>query len=114
MGQARALSSLVRLCDVDDPQAAAAGIAYGVGRAAGCCPIYVGRLEHGKKNATPESVEKIASAMDVSLSELFDKLGKSGDDGIAAKCYAPVAAKSKAEQVQLYKMLSEMDRYKNQ
>lgn len=86
MGQARALSSLVRLCDVDDPQAAAAGIAYGVGRAAGCCPTYVGRLEHGKKNATPESVEKIASAMDVSLSELFDKLGKSGDDGIAAKC----------------------------
>lgn len=81
---------------------------------AGCHPTYIGQLERGEKNATLESVEKIASAMDISLSELFDKLGKSGGNNIAAKCYDLVASKNKAEQKQLYKMLQEMDKYKNQ
>jgi len=81
---------------------------------AGCHPTYIGQLERGEKNATLESVEKIASAMDISLSELFDKLGKSGSNNIAAKCYDLVASKSEAEQKQLYKMLQEMDKYKNQ
>lgn len=81
---------------------------------AGCHPTYIGQLERGEKNATLESVAKIASAMDISLSELFDKLGKSGGDNIAAKCYDLVASKNEAEQKQLYKMLQEMDKYKNQ
>ena len=81
---------------------------------AGCHPTYIGQLERGEKNDTLESVEKIASAMDISLSELFDKLGKSGGDNIAAKCYDLVASKNEAEQKQLYKMLQEMDKYKNQ
>ncbi len=81
---------------------------------AGCHSTYIGQLERGEKNATLESVEKIASAMDISLSELFDKLGKSGGNNIAAKCYDLVASKNEAEQKQLYKMLQEMDKYKNQ
>lgn len=81
---------------------------------AGCHPTYIGQLERGEKNATLESVEKIASAMDISLSELFDKLGKSDSNNIAAKCYDLVASKNEAEQKQLYKMLQEMDKYKNQ
>lgn len=81
---------------------------------AGCHPTYIGQLERGEKNATLESIEKIASAMDISLSELFDKLGKSGGNNIAAKCYDLVASKNEAEQKQLYKMLQEMDKYKNQ
>ena len=81
---------------------------------AGCHPTYIGQLERGEKNATLESVEKIASAMDVSLSQLFDKLGKSGDDSIASKCYDLVASKTEAEQAQLCKMLLEMDKYRNQ
>ena len=81
---------------------------------AGCHPTYIGQLERGEKNATLESVEKIASAMDISMSELFDKLGKSGSNNIAAKCYDLVASKNESEQKQLYKMLQEMDKYKNQ
>ena len=81
---------------------------------AGCHPTYIEQLERGEKNVTLESVEKIASAMDISLSELFDKLGKSGSNNIAAKCYDLVASKNEAEQKQLYKMLQEMDKYKNQ
>ena len=72
---------------------------------AGCHPTYIGQLE---------SVEKITSAMDVSLSQLFDKLGESGNDSIASKCYDLVASKTEAEQAQLYKMLLEMDKYRNQ
>ena len=81
---------------------------------AGCHPTYIGQLERGEKNATLESVEKIASAMDISLSERLDKLGKSGGDNMAAECYDLVASKNEAEQKQLYKMLQEMDKYKIQ
>ena len=81
---------------------------------AGSHPTYIGQLERGEKNATLESVEKITSAMDVSLSQLFDKLGESGNDSIASKCYDLVASKTEAEQAQLYKMLLEMDKYRNQ
>ena len=52
--------------------------------------------------------------MDVSLSQLFDKLGESGNNSIASKCYDLVASKTEAEQAQLYKMLLEMDKYRNQ
>ena len=79
-----------------------------------CHPTYIGQLERGEKNATLESVEKITAAMDVSLSQLFDKLGESGNDSIASKCYDLVASKTEAEQAQLYKMLLEMDKYRNQ
>lgn len=48
------------------------------------------------------------------LTLTFDKLGKSGDDSIASKCYDLVASKTEAEQAQLYKMLLEMDKYRNQ
>ena len=81
---------------------------------AGCHPTYIGQLERGEKNATLESVEKITSAMDVSLSQLFDKLGESGNNSIASICYDLVASKTEEEQAQLYKMLLEMDKYRNQ
>ena len=41
----------------------------------GCHPTYIGQLERGEKNATLESIEKIASAMNIPLSKLFEKLG---------------------------------------
>ena len=37
---------------------------------AGCHPTYIGQLERGEKNATLESVEKIASALNIPLSRL--------------------------------------------
>ena len=35
----------------------------------GCHPTYIGQVERGEKNATLESIEKIASAMNVSLAQ---------------------------------------------
>ena len=39
----------------------------------GCHPTYVGQLERGEKNATIESIERISSALSVSLSRLFER-----------------------------------------
>ena len=80
----------------------------------GCHPTYIGQVERGEKNATLESIEKIASAMNISLAQLFEKIGESSTDSYPMKCYELVAAKSKSEQEHLYKMLVEMDKYKNQ
>lgn len=81
----------------------------------GCHPTYIGQLERGEKNATLESIEKIASALGIPLSKLFEKLD-GGDicDSIPLKCYEFFSAKSKAEQEQLYRILMEMDKYKKE
>lgn len=81
---------------------------------AGCHPTYIGQLERGEKNATLESVEKIASALNIPLSRLFEKLGDNEqEDSIPLKCYEFLSAKTKAEQEHLYRILIEMDKYKS-
>lgn len=80
----------------------------------GCHPTYIGQVERGEKNATLESIEKIASALNIPLAQLFEKLGEGGtSDSIPLKCYEFLSAKSKAEQEHLYRLLIEMDKYKN-
>ena len=80
----------------------------------GCHPTYIGQLERGEKNATLESIERIAAALGISLSKLFEKLGDQddGEKSIPLACYEFLSAKSKNEQEQLYKILLEMDKYK--
>ena len=82
---------------------------------AGCHHTYIGQIERGEKNATVESVEKIAAALNVSLSKLFEKIDSS-DDGarnIPLECYELIFAKSKDEQEHIYKILLELEGYKN-
>ncbi len=81
----------------------------------GCHSTYIGQLERGEKNATLESIEKIAAALNISLSALFEKLGSQGKDGrdIPLECYEFLSAKTKGEQEQLYRILLEVDKYKS-
>ena len=80
----------------------------------GCHPTYIGQVERGEKNATLESIEKIASASNIPLAQLFEKLGDGEmSDSIPLKCYEFLSAKTKAEQEHLYRLLVEMDRYKS-
>lgn len=81
----------------------------------GCHATYVGQLERGEKNATLESIERIALALNISLSVLFEKLGGEGgeENRIPLACYELLSAKSKTEQEQLYRILHELDKYKN-
>lgn len=80
----------------------------------GCHPTYIGQVERGEKNATIESIEKIALALNVPLSKLFEKLGEQGDKtrSIPLLCYELLASKAKEEQEQLYRILIELDKYK--
>lgn len=80
----------------------------------GCHPTYIGQIERGEKNATMESIEKIAAALNVSLSKLFEKLGVNEDKtrSIPLECYEFLLAKTKEEQEHIYRILLEMDKYK--
>ena len=81
---------------------------------AGCHPTYIGQIERGEKNATIESMEKIATALQISLSTLFEKIGQATDGtrDIPLECYELLASKTREEQEQLYRILLEMDHYK--
>ena len=86
-----------------------------LGERAGLHTSYIGQLERGEKNATLETLYKVSTALEIPLSKLFEKLEGETDEGrnIPLECYEFIASKSKGEQELLYKMLVEMDRYKN-
>ncbi len=81
----------------------------------GCHPTYIGQLERGEKNATVESIAKIASSLNVSLSKLFENLGDATTQkrNIPLECYEFLLAKTSEEQEQILKILIEMDKYKS-
>lgn len=80
----------------------------------GCHPTYIGQLERGEKNATIESIEKIAVSLNVPLSQLFEKLGGTDTDerDIPLECYEFLSAKTREEQEHLFRILLELDKYK--
>ena len=79
----------------------------------GCHPTYIGQVERGEKNATLESIEKIAIALCIQLSKLFDKYGSNSGDDVPSKCYEFLLTKSKDDQAQIYKIILELEKYKN-
>lgn len=80
---------------------------------AGCHHTYIGQLERGEKNATIESIEKIALALAVPMSQLFEGLGGNADErNIPLECYELIASKTVQEQEALYRILQEIDAYK--
>lgn len=56
----------------------------------GLHPTYIGQVERGEKNATIESISKIASGLSVSLSTLFENIESSAlaDKSCAAEAYS--------------------------
>ena len=81
---------------------------------AGCHPTYIGQLERGEKNATLESIDKVASSLKVSFSKLFENLGgeNTTERNLPLECYEFLLTKSREEQEQIMKILVEMDKYK--
>ncbi len=84
----------------------------------GCHPTYIGQVERGEKNTTLESIEKIASALGITLEKLLEKIGenqpKTGEKNYPLECYEFISTKSIAEQEQIYRILLELDKYKEQ
>ena len=83
---------------------------------AGCHPTYIGQIERGEKNATIESIEKITLALNISLSTLFDGLGKeynSLSKNTLLLCNEFLSYKKPEELNKIYKILLSLDEYKN-
>lgn len=81
---------------------------------ANCHPTYIGQLERGEKNATLESIEKVASSLQISLSKLLENLGEDTDSrrNIPLACYEFLLTKTQEEQEQIINILLEIDKYK--
>ena len=79
-----------------------------------CHSTYIGQVERGEKNATIESIEKIATALGVPLSRLFENIGapEAEENSLPHLCYELFLSKSRAEQEQLYSILLQIDEYK--
>ena len=82
---------------------------------AGCHHTYIGQIERGEKNASRESIDKIASALGISLSKLFEFLGSETpkEDDYAYQAYELITAQSPEEQKKLYEILYSIKKYKN-
>lgn len=68
-----------------------------------------------RKNATLESIEKIAGALNVPISKLVEQIGKSSDAAtdIPLECYHFLCKKTYKEQEALYQLLLNADAYKS-
>ena len=81
----------------------------------GCHPTYIGQLERGEKNATLESLDKVAASLNIALSELLANLGgkTTAERNLPQECYELLLTKSKEEQEQILQILIALDKYKS-
>ena len=75
---------------------------------------YIGQLERGEKNATLESIEKVANALDVPLEKLFEKIivGKDNDNDLSSKAYNLINNLSLNEQKAMLELMNNVIDYK--
>ncbi len=80
-----------------------------------CHHTYIGQIERGEKNATIESLVKIVKPLNITLSKLLEKIDETPTDenNVPLECYELISKKSKSEQEQIYKILLELEKYKN-
>lgn len=77
-------------------------------------PTYLGQLERGEKNATLESISKVARGLDIPLAYLVENIPvAAADSTIAAKCYELIAEQPLGEQESLYHILKQIIDYKH-
>jgi transcriptional regulator with XRE-family HTH domain len=75
---------------------------------------YIGQLERGEKNATLESIEKVAKGLNVSFEVLFENLVLGvNNSNIAAQCYSMIDALDEKEQTAVCEIIQKIIAYKN-
>lgn len=74
---------------------------------------YIGQLERGEKNATLESIEKVAGALELPLEILFENIvfGKV-ENKTAKECYELITALSEKEQKAILELIKKTIDYK--
>lgn len=72
----------------------------------GLHPTYIGQVERGEKNATIESMSKIANGLHLPLSKLFENIGSGADNGnYPAEAYNLMLSLSADEQEKMIKII---------
>ena len=85
-----------------------------LGEAAGLHGKYIGQLERGEKNATLESVEKVARALDLPFETLFENIIVGGTQNeIPKACYDLLTPLSQKEQKAVYDLIIKAMDYRN-
>lgn len=75
---------------------------------------YIGQLERGEKNATIESIGKIAKALDVPFEVLFENISPgSVTNEIPKECYNLLTAMSVKEQAAMFDIIKKAVEFKN-
>ena len=80
---------------------------------AGIHHTYIGQLERGEKNATLETIEKVARALDLSFETLFEALiDGSAENRTAKEIYELVTSQPDKEQKALLELIKKTVEYK--
>jgi len=84
-----------------------------LGEMAGLHGKYIGQLERGEKNATLESVEKVARALDLPFEVLFENIIVGGTQNeIPKRCYDLLTPLSVKEQKAMLDLIEKAMDYK--
>jgi len=84
-----------------------------LGELAGLHGKYIGQLERGEKNATLESIEKVARALDLPFEILFEKIIIGGTQNeIPKRCYDLLTPLSVKEQKAILVLIEKAMDYK--
>ena len=84
-----------------------------LGEMAGLHGKYIGQLERGEKNATLESVEKVARALDLPFEVLFENIIVGGTQNeIPRQCYDLLTPLSVREQKAILELIEKAMDYK--
>lgn len=76
---------------------------------------YIGQLERGEKNATIESISKVAAALNISLSKLFENISLApSEKDIPSRCYDLIQKQPLRDQKLLLDILDTVVAYKKQ
>lgn len=77
-------------------------------------PTYIGQLERGEKNATIGSIQKICSALDLPMEELFANIVSTASGSRPAQqCYDLIVSMPISEQEKLYTIIEKIISFKN-
>ncbi|MCD7835561.1 MAG: helix-turn-helix transcriptional regulator [Lachnospiraceae bacterium] len=77
-------------------------------------PTYIGQLERGEKNATIVSIEKLCTALDLPMEELFANIAApSSPYRSAQKCYDLIVNQPIEEHERIYCIIEDIIKYKN-
>ena len=80
---------------------------------AGVHPTYIGQLERGEKNATLDSISKVAVALNISLSQLFENISLSPNStNIPSQCYSIIQQQPLKDQKALLDIVLAAIKYK--